>query len=300
MTREEATRVLLMVDTRQSDTPIVHRISAWDGLPLVVHEWRDGTSHTPLLCLPGIVRTGADFAALARALGKDRRVIAPDYAGRGQSGRSNDIKRYAPEAVLRDVLDICAALHVHEAIAIGTSYGGLLSLGLAAMRPSLLRAIVLNDIGPDLASKGTGFVRDFIGNDVSFPNLDMAVAHLRSILPPLSLETDEAWRAMTALTYAPDSTGVLKPLWDIRIARLMNGKTPDLWALFGGIVHVPVLLIWGEASDILLPATIERMRRTHPNMTVVSLPGVGHAPTLNEPAVVAALRDFIERCPCHA
>src|SRR5579863_7057753 len=129
---------------------IVHRISAWDGLPLCVREWRDGDALTPILCLPGIVRTGADFDALARVLGTGRRVIAPDYAGRGASGRSRDINRYAPEAVLRDVQDICAALHVHQAIAIGTSFGGLLSLGLAAMRPSLLRAVVMNDIGPDL------------------------------------------------------------------------------------------------------------------------------------------------------
>jgi pimeloyl-ACP methyl ester carboxylesterase len=279
---------------------IVHRISAWDGLPLVVREWRDGTSHTPLLCLPGIVRTGGDFGPLARALGKDRRVIAPDYAGRGESGRSDDIERYAPEAVLRDVLDICAALHVHEAIAIGTSYGGLLSLGLAAMRPSLLRAIVLNDIGPDIASDGTEFVRSFIGNDASFPNLDAAVAYLRSVLPPLSLETDEAWRAMTALTYAPNANGVLKPVWDTRIARLLNAKTPDLWPLFGGVTHLPLLLIWGGASNILLLPTIERMRSIHPDMSVISLPGIGHAPTLNEPQVVAALRDFIARCPSRA
>lgn len=274
---------------------IVHRISAWDGLPLHVREWCDGSSRTPLLCLPGIVRTGGDFTTLAQALGAGRRVIAPDYAGRGQSGRARDIARYAPEAVLRDVLDICAALHVHEAIAIGTSFGGLLSLGLAAARPPLLRAIVLNDIGPDLGNEGTEFVRAFIGNDAAFPDLDTAVAHLRAVLPPLSLDTDEAWRAMTALTFAPDGGGMLRPLWDTRIARLMNGRTPDLWALFGGIVHLPLLLVWGEVSNILLPATIERMRAEHPGMEVVSLPGVGHAPTLNEPKIVAALRAFMDR-----
>lgn len=108
---------------------LVHRISAWDGFPLVVREWRDGTEHAPLLCLPGIVRTSGDFEALAQALGAGRRVIAPDYPGRGQSGRSQDVDRYTPEACLRDVLDICAALHVHNAIAIGTSFGGLLSIG---------------------------------------------------------------------------------------------------------------------------------------------------------------------------
>ena len=273
---------------------IVHRISAWDGLPLHVHEWRDGNERPTLLCLPGIVRTSGDFEILAHALGAERRVIAPDYAGRGQSGRTRDIQRYAPEAVLRDVLDICAALHIHEAIAIGTSFGGLLSMGLAAARPSLLRAIVLNDIGPDIAHEGAEFVRRLIGHEAAFPDIDAAIAHLRTVLPPLSLDTDEAWRAMTALTYAPDGGGVLRPLWDTRIAKLINGKTPDLWSLFGGIVHIPLLLVWGEASDILLPPTIARMRGIHPDMRLVSLPRIGHAPTLNEPPIVTAMRTFLD------
>jgi pimeloyl-ACP methyl ester carboxylesterase len=273
---------------------LVHRISAWDGFPLVVREWRGGTEHAPLLCLPGIVRTSGDFETLAQAIGTGRRVIAPDYPGRGQSGRSRDITRYAPEACLRDVLDICAALHLHSAIAIGTSFGGLLSMGLTAARPSLFRAIVLNDIGPELGSGGTEFVRRFIGHDIVFPNLDAAVTHLRSVLPPLSLDGDEAWRAMAALTYAPDGDGRLRPLWDTRIARLVNGTTPDLWPLFGALTHLPLLLVHGEASDILLPTTVTRMRTARPDMVVASLPGIGHAPTLTEPEVLAALRTFMD------
>jgi pimeloyl-ACP methyl ester carboxylesterase len=211
---------------------IVHRISAWDAFPLVVREWRDGDARPPLLCLPGIVRTSGDFETLAHALGAGRRVVAPDYPGRGQSGRSRDTARYTPEACLRDVLDICAALHLHRVIAIGTSFGGLLSMGLAAARPSLFRAVVLNDIGPEVGSSGAEFVRRFIGHDAAFRDVDAAVAHLRAVLPPLSLDGDEAWRAMTALTYAPDANGTLRPLWDTRIAQLLNGRTPDLWALF--------------------------------------------------------------------
>ena len=153
---------------------IVHRISAWDGFPLVVREWRDGDVRASLLCLPGIVRTSGDFEALAQALGTERRVVAVDYPGRGQSGRSRDIMRYAPEACLRDVLDICAALHLHDVISIGTSFGGLVSMGLAAARPSLFRAAVLNDIGPELGSGGTDFVRRFIGHDAACDDIDTA------------------------------------------------------------------------------------------------------------------------------
>jgi pimeloyl-ACP methyl ester carboxylesterase len=272
---------------------IVHRISAWDGLPLVTREWRDGDAHTPLLCLPGIVRTSGDFETLAQVLGVGRRVVAPDYAGRGQSGRSRDIMRYAPEACLRDVLDICAALHLHQAIVIGTSFGGLLGMAMAAARPSLFRAIVLNDIGPELGGSGTEFVRRFVGHDASFPDIDAAVAHLRTVLPPLSLDGVAAWRAMAALTYAPDGDGRLRPLWDTRIARLINGRIPDLWPMFGGLAHLPVLLIRGEVSDILLPETVQRMQAMRPDMVVTSLPDIGHAPTLTEPDIVCALRSFI-------
>ena len=119
---------------------IVHRLSAWDGLPLHVREWRQGNARAPLLCLPGIVRTSGDFESLAHTLGAGRRVVSLDYPGRGQSGRSREVARYAPEACVRDVLDVCAALHLHGVIGIGTSFGGLLSMGLAATRPSLFRA----------------------------------------------------------------------------------------------------------------------------------------------------------------
>ena len=273
---------------------IVHRLSAWDGLPLHVREWRQGDARAPLLCLPGIVRTSGDFESLAHTLGAGRRVVSLDYPGRGQSGRSREVARYAPEACLRDVLDVCAALHLQGVIGIGTSFGGLLSMGLAATRPSLFRAVVLNDIGPDLAGDGTEYVRRFIADGVAFTDIDAAVAHLRTVLPPLSLDGDAAWRGMAALTYVPDGDGMLRPNWDTRIARLLNGKTPDLWALFAALADRPLLLVRGEVSDILLPATVERMQALRPDMSVVSLPGIGHAPTLNEPEIVTALDTFLD------
>jgi pimeloyl-ACP methyl ester carboxylesterase len=274
---------------------VVRAISAWDGLPLAVHVWDDGDDRTPLLCLPGLVRTGADFAELAVALGNGRRVVAPDYPGRGASGRSKDISRYAPEACLRDVLDLCAALHLHEVIAIGTSFGGLLSMGLTAARPTLLRAVVLNDIGPDIGTAGSDFVRRFVADDPSFADLDAAIAFLREKLPPLSLGTDAAWQRMAALTYTKGADGSYHPSWDTNIARLLDTPPPNLWPLFGGLAHVPLLLVWGEASDILLPGTIAAMRAARPDMEMVSLPGIGHAPTLTEPPVLRAIGTFLER-----
>jgi pimeloyl-ACP methyl ester carboxylesterase len=272
---------------------LTHRISAWDGLALHVREWNDGDAKLPILCLPGIVRTGGDFGELAKLIGRRRRIIAPDYPGRGGSGWSAKLSRYAPEACLRDVMDVCTALGLGQVVAIGTSFGGLLSMGLAAARPLLLRGVVLNDVGPDISDGGADFVRNFVADDPALPGLDACVAHLKACLPPLSLDSDEAWRVLATLTYQPGPDGRYHPNWDTRIARLLDERPRDLWPLFGALAHVRLLLVRGEASNILLPATLDRMCRERPDMQIVSLPGIGHAPTLIEPPVVAALTDFL-------
>jgi pimeloyl-ACP methyl ester carboxylesterase len=100
---------------------------------------------------------------------------------------------------------------------------------------------------------------------------------------------------MAALTYTPDGDGMLRPAWDIRTAKLLNGKIPNLWGLFSALAHLPLLLARGEVSDILLPETVARMQVMHHDMTVVSLPGIGHAPTLAEPEIVTALHSFLDR-----
>lgn len=273
--------------------PVIHRISAWDGLPIHVRLWDGGDANAPILCLPGLVRTGGDFETLAPEISAGRRMIAVDYPGRGESGRSSDVNRYTPESCLRDVLDVCAAMHVHHAVVIGTSFGGLLAMGLAAARPGLLRGAVLNDVGPDIAPEGADFVRDFVGEDPALESLDACVAFLRGCLPPLSLDSDAAWRRMAELTYQPGADGRYHPVWDIRIASLLNRPPPDLWPLFGALAQVPVLLVRGAVSNILLPGTVTRMRSAHPGMTVVTVPGIGHAPILTEPPALAAIRKFL-------
>ena len=275
--------------------PLIRTISAWDGLPLRARIWDGGDRAPPILCLPGLVRTGADFDIVAPGSAEGRRVVSLDYAGRGESGRSSDINRYAPEACLRDVLDVCAALHLHAVTIVGTSFGGLLSMAIAAARPALLRGVVLNDVGPEIGAGGADFVRDFVALDPALESLDACVTFLKQRLPPLSLSTDDDWRAMAALTYAPGADGRFHPVWDTAIARLLHRPAPDLWPLFGALAHVPVLLLHGALSTILLPSGVAAMQACRPDMTVVTVPDVGHAPILTEAAVRDTLAAFLTR-----
>lgn len=272
---------------------LTRTIHAWDGLALHVHEWNSGPA-TPLLCLPGLVRTGEDFADFARTQ-PQRRVVSLDYPGRGQSGRAARVARYAPEQCLRDVLDMCAALHLHRAVVVGTSFGGLLAMGIAAIRPGLLAGVVLNDIGPELGAAGGAFLRGFVGEDPALPSLAASAAHLRAKLPYLSLTTDAEWSRFAALTYQPGTDGRWHPRWDRRIEQLLTPPIRDLWPLFGALAGVRLLLVRGMHSNILLAPTVARMQALRPDMTVAEVPGVGHAPTLAEPPAAQAVAAFLEQ-----
>jgi len=271
-------------------------INAWDGLPLHVHEWGlpRGQGRLPLLCLPGLMRTGADFARLAAGFAAERPIVALDYAGRGRSGRSRKVQRYAAEACVTDVLDLAAALHMPRVVAVGTSFGGILAMGIGAVRPTLLAAVVLNDVGPEIGSVGLEAIRRFLAETPDLADLEAAVRHLKHWLPDLGITSDDGWRDAARLTYAPDAGGKWRPLWDAKIARLLDAPVPDLWPFFGALAHLPVLVVRGGKSQLLLPETVERMQKEHPGLRVVEVPGVGHAPTLAEPAVHAALAHFLD------
>jgi pimeloyl-ACP methyl ester carboxylesterase len=71
---------------RAMNAPFSTFISAPDGMRIHVRNHGQRSQMAlPVVCLPGLARTTADFEALATALAPDRRVIALDYRGRGLS-----------------------------------------------------------------------------------------------------------------------------------------------------------------------------------------------------------------------
>lgn len=280
------------------------RIAAHDGLMLQAEEWRPPAGaprRTPILCLSGITRNGGDYRALAERHASRRRVVTFDYAGHGASARAEDPARYRPDATIRDVLDMMAALHLHRAVIIGSSFGGLLGMALAVLRPAVLAGVVLNDIGPEIGAEGRAWVLDFLRQDPAAETLEDCIALLRAKLPPRPFLDDAGWREFAGLTYAEGPDGRFHPRWDTRVldhaVGAETGPVPDLWALFDALAGLPLLLVWAEESRLLLAPTVARMRAAHPGMRVLALPGAGHAPTLTEPAAIAALDAFIEAIP---
>ena len=143
-------------------------VSAADGLRLFARDYgpRTGTA-LAVVCLPGLARTCADFHELALSLSQDgkpsRRVLALDYRGRGRSEYDRDWRNYDLKVELADVLAVLTAASIEEAMFVGTSRGGLLTMALSAARPALLRGAVLNDIGPVIEGRGLARIRGYVG-----------------------------------------------------------------------------------------------------------------------------------------
>ena len=142
-------------------------VTAQDGLRLHVCEYGSRTAPgLPVVCLPGLSRTVADFDALAPALagGKPgRRVIAIDSRGRGQSDYDSNPDNYNVAVELGDVFTVLTALEIGAAVFVGSSRGGILTMLLAVAHPTALAGAVLHDIGPAIEPKGVARIKSYVG-----------------------------------------------------------------------------------------------------------------------------------------
>lgn len=282
-------------------TPRRVSLSTRDGLALSALEWPGPADRAPVLVLSGICRTALDAEAIAAHQAGRRRVVALDYIGHGESARAAEPTRYRPEMLIRDVMDAMAALHLHGAAVVGTSFGGLCAMAISVMRPAAISAVVLNDIGPRIEPVGREAVVEFIGTDPACASFDEALAWFRARHPPMPMLDDAGWRDFAARTYSEGADGHWHPRWDVRIAHQAVGDAagppPDLWPFFGALATRPLLLVWGEESALLTGATVARMRQEAPAMQLVPLPGTGHAPTLAEAPAAAAIDAFLAALP---
>jgi pimeloyl-ACP methyl ester carboxylesterase len=272
------------------------RYTSQDGLSLYYREYGHPDLHgTPVLCLTGLTRNSRDFHRVAQRLCADRRVLCPDYRGRGRSDYGPDSGNYQPATYLNDIRHLLTITGIGRVVVVGTSLGGLLAMGMGAAMPTVLAGVVLNDVGPEIGGAGIARIIDYVGTDRPHPDWASAARDLATMFPHLKLDSDEAWEAAARATWREGDDGLLHYDWDVRIAEpLRSGApTPDLWPLYRSLGHLPVLAIRGALSDILSAETLEAMAEAHPGLRVVTVPGAGHVPTLSEPEAVASLDDFV-------
>ena len=288
------------------DTSYSTFVTAPDGLRLHARCYgRASAPGTPVVCLPGLARTSADFDVLATALSRDgphpRRVISLDYRGRGLSQYDRDPVNYSLPVELADVLAVITALETLPAIFIGTSRGGILTMLLAAVRPSAIAGAVLNDIGPVIEPQGLMRIKSYVGKLPEPRTFEEGAEILRRLFhsqfPRLG---PDDWLAAAHRTFKGEN-GRLVTTYDPKLAITLadvdsEQPIPALWKEFNALAHVPVMVVRGANSDILSADTVEAMRTHHPALETLEVPDQGHAPLLAEVTTIARIGGFVERC----
>ncbi len=266
-----------------------------DGLELHYRDYGGRDDRPPILCIPGLTRNARDFTPVADAFAGEWRVIACDLRGRGESDYAKESASYTPVQYVKDIAGLFEAAGLEKVVLLGTSLGGIISVMLAASEPDHIAGVVLNDIGPDVETDGMERIREYVGQGRSFPTWMHAARSLREgsigTYPDYAMKD---WLRLAKRQMCIGGSGRITLDYDMHIADALaqdmeGGIAADMWPVFRQLAGRPVLALRGELSDILSAETLARMARELPDCEAVTVPHVGHSPTLEEPVAQAAI-----------
>ena len=268
-----------------------------DGLRLHYRDYPGASGKPPLLCLHGLTRNARDWAEFAERYSPRFRVLALEFRGRAESDYDPVPARYTPLTYAGDVIEMLDQLGIPEAIFVGTSLGGLVTMAIAAMAPQRISAAILNDVGPDVDPAGVGRILTYVGKDMRFNSWDAAAdAIAANYGASFDRYTHEDWVKM-AKRNCREENGEIRFDYDMAIAEPFRTAGPapqvDLWPFFEALGQKPLLVIRGAKSDLLTAQTAAKMQSVATHMKLAVVQGIGHAPELNEPEAVAAIDEFL-------
>ncbi len=280
-------------------------VTAQDGLRLHVRCYGRNGGSLPVVCLPGLARTGADFHTLASSLAAQqaaaRQVISIDMRGRGLSEYDRQPANYSIPVELGDLLAVLTALEIGPAIFVGTSRGGILTMLLGVARPGAIAGAVLNDIGPVIEAPGLMRIKGYVGKLPQPRSFQEGAEILRRLFQPhFPKLTPEDWLNFARRTFREQDRALL-PAYDPKLANILEGidlkrTLPSLWREFGALGRVPLMVIRGANSDLLSASTVAAMRARRPDLDAVEVPDQGHAPLLAEAETIDRIAAFVAGC----
>ena len=272
-----------------------------DGLRLHYRDYAGPADQSPILCLPGLTRNARDFEDVAARLAGHWRVLCLEFRGRGMSEKDPDPSRYMPHTYAADVLKLLDQLGIATAVFFGTSLGGIVTMLVAHSDEERIAGALINDVGPEVDPKGIERIRTYVGKPARWSSWDEAASAMRERLRDVYPRWDHReFETFVRRTCRQDASGAIIFDYDMDIAvpfaEANESTQPNLWPLLDGLKGKPTVLVRGELSDLLTQDVADRMvRELGPEAELVTVPGVGHAPLLDEAEAVAAIDRLLAR-----
>ncbi len=262
-------------------------------------DWGDPAAPA-ILMVHGLTQHSHSFDAVARQLHGRYRCISLDIRGRGQSGWSGG-DTYKHGEYLADITALMASLGIARWHYMGTSMGGQIGMMLAAGSPQPFQSLMLNDIGPEIDPVGATRIGAYVKTvPAAFPDSGACIDWAVQQYPWFQgISREEVWDALQWGVREQDD-GQWSFRFDPAIIQaaptdpaLLQKAAGMMWKGLKALddLACPMLLVRGVDTDILHETVATRMENELAHLLRVDVAGIGHAPTLAEPAV----RDAFER-----
>jgi len=250
----------------------------------------------PLVLIHGIATDRRIWDLASPALSRERRVVALDLPGFGQSAPVDD--DFELERVAQRIARGLAGRGLRGPVdLVGHSLGGGVAITLAALRPRLVRRLVL--VAPAGLRPFPAAISRLLASGA-----ERALAARRRAAPLAEV----AWgrRLLLAMT-AADGAGMPPALARQMIEASESARrtapalaaitSADLRPLLAG-TDVPLGVIWGEADRTVPIRALDDLVSARPDARVIRLPDAGHVPMVERPAAfTAALERLLAELP---
>lgn len=264
-----------------------------NGLRLHYLEW--GSDGDPsLILLHGIHGHAHVWDALAGSVKTQFRVLALDLRGHGDSAWAPD-GNYDGQTLLSDVAAFVTELQLDHAIVIGESLGGIVAFAYAAMNPTIVKALAVVDIGPEINSEGLEEIRRSAQDRPSdFADFEQALRWSRG---DQHVQGDEVIAYRLRHNLKETDAGRLAWKFDPRVDSVTSSGGPEgdalMWQLWSAL-KCPTLVMRGERSILLTEESASKMLSSCPTATLRVIPGAGHAVLVdNQTGFIEEIKAFL-------
>lgn len=251
-------------------------------------EWGEA-DRPPVLLLHGGNQSAHSWDLVSLHLADRYRVVALDQRGHGDSEWSRE-SDYTLGALARDAAGLIRDRAMHRPILVGHSMGGMVALLLAKLHPGIPRALVIVDVGPEIAERGTDSIRDFVQRRVEFDDPEEFLDQVAKYDPfrkrehmARTLKYNLLRRADGKYVSKHDRRRLADPFGAERVSL-------DCVRRF----DFPVLVVRGAESPVLEADAAHRFAAALPEGRLVTIPDCGHnVHSQNTPGFLAAIAPFL-------